>query len=549
MKVSSLNYINPSFKSAHVSINVVSDTHGELLLANSALEEMKKRNRDIFCRNEKGNANVFAVCGDWFMDGGKKGYVSNPQKPLAMFQLEILNEFFNQVKTIADNTTMLFTPGNHEFDGGVPLLDEILSGINAEVIASNLDIEHSQGFSKSIRGNKIFNEKTVEVEDDKNPDLKHKILFLGVMPVNLRMYQKNLQGISLIDLNDKPSAFVDKEDYKETLKFCKERIAEFKKKNPTGIVIFMSHTGAEFSDNLAKESQVDIAFDAHEHKTKTRIVNKTPIIPLSQNFLRVANAKINIDDDGKIDVISLMNFNPSKNTKKGPLFRLYNELLSEDIKKKYTIKSDNPEIGVLDVKGIREGNSFLANFVTDSVLSELKKIDPSIDIFALNSSAIRHPLQISNEPSISSFDVLNVLAGIKEDDGKIMTTEITGAQLVFWVIDNLMFNKIKPQRNPIIHYSGLIIDKQEILKAAEAGRSLDEIAKYIISADTNLPVETDKTYKIANVEKYFNKSQTTEIKEQKKHSEYLGCSVQELFRRHFDTQRDNLYAKCDVRIK
>ena len=125
MKVSSLNYINPSFKSAHVSINVVSDTHGELLLANSALEEMKKRNRDIFCRNEKGNANVFAVCGDWFMDGGKKGYVSNPQKPLAMFQLEILNEFFNQVKTIADNTTMLFTTGNHEFDGGVPLLDEI----------------------------------------------------------------------------------------------------------------------------------------------------------------------------------------------------------------------------------------------------------------------------------------------------------------------------------------------------------------------------------------------------------------------------------------
>ena len=151
--------------------------------------------------------------------------------------------------------------------------------------------------------------------------------------------------------------------------------------------------------------------------------------------------------------------------------------------------------------------------------------------------------------SKDEFDVLNVLAGIKEDDGKIMTTEITGAQLVFWVIDNLMFNKIKPQRNPIIHYSGLIIDKQEILKAAEAGRSLDEIAKYIISADTNLPVETDKTYKIANVEKYFNKSQTTEIKEQKKHSEYLGCSVQELFRRHFDTQRDNLYAKCDVRIK
>ena len=48
MKVQSINTFKPvSFKSATVSINAFSDTHGELSLANNALEEMRVRKNGV----------------------------------------------------------------------------------------------------------------------------------------------------------------------------------------------------------------------------------------------------------------------------------------------------------------------------------------------------------------------------------------------------------------------------------------------------------------------------------------------------------------------
>ena len=539
-----------SFKAAMVNINAFSDTHGELLLANQALEEMRSRQDDIFCKNEtKGTANVMVVCGDWFMDGAKKGYITNPNKENAKFQLDIFNEFINQIKKMASDTVSIFTPGNHEFDGGVKLLDDIFSCINSDVLISNLDISSSNGFEKSISGNKIINEKVVEVEDDKNPDLKHKFLFLGISPVNMGAYQKKLDGVHFIDNVEKPQRYVEKEDYQHTLDDCKLRINKFRADNPNGHVILLCHTGVKFADNLATESNVDLIFDGHEHKDAIRFVNSTPIVPLSQNFKKIVNAKIKLDDNGKLIDMGLKSFSPLENKSKGPLLRLYCKLFSQDIRKKYTIKSDNKMIDMLDIKNIRVGNSFLANFITDSVLEELKKIDDSIDFFALNSSSIRHPLKISERPQNSPFDVMSVLAGIKEEEGQIMTTNLNGRDILYLILDNFIFNKDMPQQNPLIHYSGLIIDRTSMLSDYEDASDIDDMAKYVIDEKTGEPIDLDKTYKIANVEKYFNKSQNIAIKKAKDVSEYTGYTVQELFKKHFENSDGTLYAKCDVRIK
>ena len=48
MKIQSINYSNQTFKSATININAFSDTHGELVLANNALEDMRNRQQDIF---------------------------------------------------------------------------------------------------------------------------------------------------------------------------------------------------------------------------------------------------------------------------------------------------------------------------------------------------------------------------------------------------------------------------------------------------------------------------------------------------------------------
>ena len=543
-------YQNNSFKGAMLNINAFSDTHGELLCANNALEEMRSRKVDIFCKSDdKASANVIAVCGDWFMDGARKGYITNPGKEVARFQLDIFNEFIRQIKGIASNTMTLFTPGNHEFDGGVKLLDDVLANLDAEVLFSNLDISSSDGFQKSISGNKIINEKIVAVEDDKNPELKHKFLFLGISPVNMPAYQKKLDGVSLIDAIPKPQRYVTKEDYEKTLEYCKGRISEFKKQNPKGHVILMSHTGVKFADTLARESEVDLVFDGHEHKDPIRVVNGTPIVPLSQNFKKIVNAKMKVDDEGNLADIGLKSFSPLENKTKGPLLKLYRKLFAKDTKNKYSIRTDKENVQQLDIKDVRQGNSFLANFITDTILEELKKKDGSIDFFALNSSSIRHPLNVSMEPKNSFLDVMSVLSGIKEEEAKILTTELSGHDILYMILDNFLFNKDMPQQNPLIHYSGLIIDRTSMLEKYEQNTDINELAKYVIITQTGKPIDPEQHYKIANVEKYFNKSQNSRIKEFKDYSEYTGYTLQELFKKHFQESDGKLYAKCDVRIR
>lgn len=550
MKINSIQNYNTCFKGATININAFSDTHGELLLANNALEELRRKQDDVFCKESKGKANILAICGDWFMDGGRKGYISQPDKPLAVFQLAILNSLIKNIKNIAPQKSVLFTPGNHEFDCKTEILDKILSQTDADIITSNLDTDNSPALKNCKEKGKLFRKKIIEVDDDKNPDLKHKVLVLGILPVNLITYQRNLDGISLTETIDKPQNFVEQEDYKKTLQEAKNEIREFKKENPNGIVMVMSHTGVGFADNLARESKVDLVFDGHEHRTNTRFVNGTIIIPLSQNFKKISNVKLSINDEGKLERIRVKDLNPLSNRRQGPLLNVYQNIFKKDIEKTYSISTPKADIKELSTQNIRLGNNFLANFVTDSILEELQKTNPEVDFFALNASSIRHPLSISNEPAISNFDITNVLAGIKEEEAKIMETEVTGGELAYMVADNFLFNAKMPQKNPLIHYSGLIIDRTSMMKSLQEGTKPENLTKYIIDKRTNKPIDPNKKYIIANPEKYYNKSYNPKIKGYKEKSIYTDYSVQELFKKHFyGAENKKLTAACDVRIK
>ncbi|MCD7878677.1 MAG: metallophosphoesterase, partial [Candidatus Gastranaerophilales bacterium] len=462
---------------------------------------------------------------------------------------DIINSFIGEMTKFVPDLQSLFTPGNHEFDGGLKLLKKLLSSLNAKILVTNLDTENSPLFKDITDNNHLVNQKIFTVEDNKNPAIKNKLLFLGISPVNMPAYQKSLDGIKFIDNIQKTQKNVEKEDYRKTLDDCKRRIKEFKDTYPNGVVVLMAHTGVGFADNLAKESSVDLVFDGHEHKDTIRVVNGTPIIPLSMNFKKIVNAKIHFDDNGKLGKgIEIKSFCPLDFKKQGPIHNLYNNLLGKDLDKKYSIKTPNPNINILDITDIRKGNNYLANFVTDSVLEELNKTNPDIDFFALNSSAIRHPLPVSKKPSVSNFEVMNVLAGICENDGKIMTTNINGQGLLYLILDNFIFNQDSPEKNPLIQYSGLKIDKTNLMKNLDKNKTEKELSKFVIDKKTNQPIDLNKNYKIANVEKYFNKSLNPNIKELKKSSEYLPYTVQDLFKQHFRNSNGTLTAQCDNRI-
>ena len=94
--------------------------------------------------------------------------------------------------------TFVNVPARIPFDGELVIRGEAVISysdfekINAEVLISNLEANTSFAFEESIKNGKLIPERILEVEDDKNPNLKHKVLFLGISPVNLVSYQKNL---------------------------------------------------------------------------------------------------------------------------------------------------------------------------------------------------------------------------------------------------------------------------------------------------------------------------------------------------------------------
>jgi len=302
-----------------------------------------------------------------------------------------------------------------------------------------------------------------------------------------------------------------------------------------------------FADNLAEKAPLDLAFDAHEHKDEIRISSGVPIIPLSMNFKKIVNVLLEIDDNGRLKNMNIKDIIPDKTKAAGVLADLYKNLFKDDIKKIYTLKSSDEKIKTLDIDGVRLGNSFLANFITDAVLYELKKEDNSIDFFALNSSAVRYPLSLSSSPSVSSMDIANVLSGIKEIDAQIMTTDLRGSNIAYMVLDNVITNSKNPEKNPLIHYAGLDIDKTGLLSAAEETDSA-ELCRYIKDKRTGQPILPDKIYRFANTEKYFNKSINIKIKKIKDVSVYTGFTVQELFKRYFETSNGVIQVNYDVRI-
>ena len=405
--------MNISFKGANININVVSDTHGNIDKCAKFVGVFNEKKNDITLKPQRGNENIFAVCGDWFMSGGTKGYKSSPETPIGYFQLISFNKLCHKLKSTIHGLKTIFIPGNHEFDGGDKLLGNIFNKMDSEIINTNLDFEHSKAIQKVIDSGKLLKTKVIEVEDDKKDGVKHKVLLLGISPINLAYYSKNTTNTSFIDNKDIPQKKVTPEDYEATTQVCIDEINKFKSENPNGAVILFSHTGVNFAQNLIKRNApVDFVFDGHEHKTTADEETGVPVLSLSKDFDYFANLKLHFDDNGKLEKPKFEKI-PIEGTSTKPdeeMESFYNRILSADLKPEYIIHS-NIE-GTMAEHNIRRGPSALANYITDSILTELQKTNPEVEIFALNASAMRNPIPIGSEHPISHMQVLTALKGI-----------------------------------------------------------------------------------------------------------------------------------------
>lgn len=530
-----------NFKSALININAFSDIHGQIDKADNTYQTMNKY--DLWEKDEKGKANYLIVGGDWFMSGNRKGFLSAPDKTFMDIQLEMYNKFVGTIKKSVPKLKSIFVPGNHEFDGGGHIFQKAVSKLDSTIISSNMNFNVSTILKNDIKSGHIVKSTIDFIPDDKNPNITHPVLNLGISPVNMKYYKKYITGIDFCNNIMQSQKNIKPIQYSDTTDEVCSIVDDFRKSYPNGIVILTSHTGVDLAQTVAQKRKIDLILNAHEHKEDIEYIGDTPIVNLAKDFRKLVNVKIKIDDNGQKSKVEVQSYNPQKEKFKKPseVGKFYKKLLKQDTKPIYTIWSTDRTMTELSTNKIRSEDTHLARFITGVLLKQIKKRDALVDIFALNASAMRGGFKVDNNPKNTHLDVLNCLSGISVGESEIYVTDVTGEELAEIVLENYLFNQIDKEKNPIIHYAGINVKNDVLLRGYAEGLKAKDLCKYITMGDEEISINPSSIYRIANPVKYFDKANSESIKELKARSHSLECNLQDLFTEYFNTYRAIMY--------
>lgn len=544
MKINSIQPYHFSFKGAQMSITAFSDTHGQLEDIGSFWEEIEKNKDDIFLKEGKGKKDVVAVAGDWFMAGNVKGYKSNPDYNSQKYQLLFFNKLMKMFSRMSKSITSIFTIGNHELDAGFEEFSKCARKLNSQIVATNVDLE-----SSDVLKHHALRSKTIEIQDDKDPSLVHKVLFLGVSPGNMSYYNKKLKGIKFLDDVYKPQSKITPDEVKNSINAVKKEIEEFKKENPKGAIVLLDHFGGTFQDELLRQKlPVNVILSAHEHLDYDELKGSALIVKLFQNFKKFENVKINFDDNGDLSGIKTHAYYPKGLSGTNEMQDFYERVFKKDIEQSYSIPARDG-ICDLELKGVRYKNSYLANYITDVILNRIQKRIPETDFFALNASAIRGPLKTKEGGEVNNINILLTLNGIRNEDANIMLSRVTGREILYMIAENVMSNAQSREKNPLNHYSGLSYNKTMLIKGIQMGLDEKNLISFIRDKNGE-PLDLDREYLLANVEKFFLKSKNPFIKElyTSNRTAMTLLNAKEEFKKHFEENLNEVSASKEIRV-
>lgn len=544
MKINSIQPYHFSFKGAQMSITAFSDTHGQLEDIGSFWEEIEKNKDDIFLKEGKGKKDVVAVAGDWFMAGNVKGYKSNPDYNSQKYQLLFFNKLMKMFSRMSKSITSIFTIGNHELDAGFEEFSKCARKLNSQIVSTNVDLE-----SSDVLKHHALRSKTIEIQDDKDPSLVHKVLFLGVSPGNMSYYNKKLEGIKFLDDVYKPQSKITPDEVKNSINAVKKEIEEFKKENPKGAIVLLDHFGGTFQDELLKQKlPVNVILSAHEHLDYDELKGSALIVKLFQNFKKFENVKINFDDNGDLSGIKTHAYYPKGLSGTNEMQDFYERVFKKDIEQSYSIPARDG-ICDLELKGVRYKNSYLANYITDVILNRIQKRIPETDFFALNASAIRGPLKTKEGGEVNNINILLTLNGIRNEDANIMLSRVTGREILYMIVENVMSNAQSREKNPLNHYSGLSYNKTMLIKGIQMGLDEKNLISFIRDKNGE-PLDLDREYLLANVEKFFLKSKNPFIKElyTSNRTAMTLLNAKEEFKKHFEENLNEVSASKEIRV-
>lgn len=544
-----------------------SDTHGDLNGIIPLYQNFHENSKDIFQnQNDKSTLNLMTVVGDWFMNPDQKGYLTDPSKTSGDYQAEFFNAFIKNAKSLIPNLKVLYTPGNHCLDGGAKTLVEHVQKLDLDCIISNANLSEESTLINEIplENRKKFNEfKILEVQDDKDKSLIHKVLVLGISPININyLVKEDISGLNLFGTNNKKEADMTDDDTKITAEALNKIILEFKKNNQSSGVILMCHSGEPVSKAIANEvADIDLILNAHDHLDKISYVNnkfgtKTKIISLSQNGHKLEKVNLHFNDSGIKSVTTQSYYTDfEKPQQDNPLKIMYDRLFKKDLDPLVKIH-DQKNRSELAIDDIRYQNNDLANFCTDTILSEIHKKNPEVNVFFMPSTAFRENLPTSNKRAVTNLDLISLLKGIAGDNSNVMIGKMTGKTLAGFLAENISDNLRSPSRNAIIQPSGLNINRTAISQKVAQGANLcrsdaELIYEFVKIQNSNGKYESispNIEYTIALPQKLFVKSTNNEFKKEGRSFSNTQTMISEYFRNNILNSKSEIDLKIDNRI-
>ena len=507
----------PNFKAAQVNIVATSDNHGNLLTYPMLAQTMQNNKKDIFIKAEEPSTlNILAVAGDWFINPSKKGYRTRPDSDSGKLQAQYLNQLIGFTKRQAGknaNFEAIFTLGNHDLDAGDTFAYSIMNTKRMKTLVTNADVENSPKLKKMMSKNpNITKAQVFTLPDDKNPELEHKVLFIGATIPSMKFYNPGLlKDLKFYDDCNKKDANLRKEDLTGTIESIKQEVEAFKQENPKGAVVLMSHMGNTISKMVREEvPDIDVILNGHDHKNLISMKDKTNIDSLGKDNEIIKALNLRFDDEG--DLEKDINTYFTKTTSmvgidENPLQIFTKMALAEDLK---------PLVSLTDISGertelpynedVRYKNSYLANWLTSAVKRTVRKMTHNDEVIVgIQSSIIRGGLKDGS----NNLNIMKVFDGVSENLSNVRIGEIKGYELVGLITENVQSNLKAPKRNTIIQWSDIQVNRTLISDITErkSNKAFAEAVKVRNQYTGEFePIDLDKDYTIAIGEKFLVKN-------------------------------------------
>lgn len=538
--ISKIQGSSPTFNGARVNILATADNHGNIMRLPRLLKTVENNAKEIFPQSDSASTlNFFTIVGDWFINPSKKGFITHPELSNGDLQNLALTRTIDSIKMIVKNMVAkipgqntpsipetIYAMGNHCLDAGTDFILNVMRKNSMKSLITNVDLENSSKVTEAMLDcNNIVKSVVYSIPDDKNSDLEHKLMFLGVTIPSMDFYNPGLcNGLEFFDNSNKKDANLKEEDIQKTIDVVKEYVNNFKTENPKGAVILLSHMGGRLSEIIRDNvPEIDHILNGHDHKNSQLNVGITSINSLEKDNEMVKAINFEFDDNGVFakgkmtpyftnttlaDGLEKHSFQLFLNSffekDREPLISL-NELKSESDRN--ASKENFPKfvtltlakLGIYDseqISNLMKNDNFkqlihsLATKEMDekeNVKEGLKTLTYGNEIRYQNSylmnyltSAIKRTVREKHDSEVftvalqssivrsgiddgsDNLTIMKVFDGVSEDLSNLRIGKVKGNELVGLIIENILANLKAPTRNTIIHWSDVQVNRSMI---------------------------------------------------------------------------------------